>query len=310
MTVKMSPERGNFEQEGPFSLLIVDDERLVLNELVETLEHSNLVIRTAENAVEALVMIDRDGPPDILLTDIVMPEMGGLDFVSVMRASLPEGHNCATIFASGNAIVSDVATALRLDAVDYIEKPMSRMRVREAIDNARKNLLLHREKESRQMRLLAEMQTIRDRANEFIEDLSTPGLIIHTSFQVIKKDANAPGNDASAEFYSDYLASIRQMESARNNIVGSVASDPDTWSMLTELMSMHIKGEALTVTSLCCVTNCPQTSALRKIEQLEMAGLVERRLDDGDRRRRIIALTPMGLERISRYLTSISHYLR
>lgn len=306
----MNSERGYLGPEKPLRLLIVDDETLVLNELVETLEHSNLVTSTAENAVEALAKIDRDGPPDILLTDIVMPEIDGLDLVASMLSSLPEGHHCAVIFASGNANVSHVATALRLDAIDFIEKPMSRIRVREAIDNARKNLLLRREKESKQMRLLAEMQTVRDRANALIEDFSTPEPIRTPDFTMTKKDANAPGDNASAEFYSDYLASIRQMESAKNGIVGSVASDPDIWSMLTELLSMHIRGEAVTVTSLCCVTNCPQTSALRKIEQMEMSGLVERRLDDGDRRRRVVALTQEGLERISRYLTSISHHLR
>ena len=306
----MNPERENFEPDRPFRLLIVDDEQLVLNELVETLEHSNLVTSTAENAVEAFAKIDRDGPPDILLTDIVMPEIDGLDLVASMLASLPEGHHCAVIFASGNANVSHVATALRLDAIDFIEKPMSRMRVREAIDNARQNLLLRREKEGRQIRLLAELQTVRDRANALIEDFSTPEPIRTPYCRMAKKDANAPEDKDSAEFYSNYLASIRQMESAKNRIVGSVASDPDNWSMLTELLRMHIKGEPVTVTSLCCVTNCPQTSALRKIEQMEMSGLVERRLDEDDRRRRVVALTREGLERISRYLTSVSHHLR
>lgn len=314
----MHAEKRNSEPENNFRLLIVDDDPLILSELVDTVEHSDFFVSCAGNGLEALACIDRDGPPDILLTDIMMPEMDGLELVSGLLAADTAGRHCAVIFTSGYDSVSHVASALRLNAVDYIEKPMSRIRVREAIDTARQNLLLIRENEDKQRRLLTEMKTVRDHADALIENFAAPEPICapfqlakkDTSAQLAKKDTSAQEDNASVQFYGDYLASIRQMESAKNGIVGAVAGDAAIWSMLIELLRSHISNENVTVTNLCYVANCPQTSALRKIEQMEMAGLVERRLDDGDRRRRVVTLTDEGIERISSYLSSVSRYLR
>ncbi|MEW6322845.1 MAG: response regulator [Acidobacteriota bacterium] len=72
-------------------LLVVDDERPVLNLVVRTLQTENYAIRSAESPEEAIRLLDADGaaPVDLLVTDLKMPGMSGRELAEVVRARYP-----------------------------------------------------------------------------------------------------------------------------------------------------------------------------------------------------------------------------
>jgi len=78
--------------------------------------------------------------------------------------------------------------------------------------------------------------------------------------------------------------------------------DP-TWSMLLDLMNAHLHGKQISVSSLCIAGRVPATTALRRIGDLETAGLVTRMKDPRDGRRVFIELTGEGYAAMANYLT-------
>lgn len=106
-------------------LLIVDDERTILNGLVRFMDWEKLgvgMVESAGSAQEALARCE-EIPPDIVVSDIRMPGMGGVEMCTEIHARYPE---CRIIFISGYADKEYLKAAISLGAVDYIEKPIRR----------------------------------------------------------------------------------------------------------------------------------------------------------------------------------------
>lgn len=124
-------------------ILIVDDEPLARESLVRVLsERSDLdAVDTAADAVEALSRI-REGGYDILLLDIRMPEMSGMQLVDTLRK---QGERMpAIIFVT--AFNEHAVAAFERHATDYILKPFSADRVHRSIDYAKRHSVEERER--------------------------------------------------------------------------------------------------------------------------------------------------------------------
>lgn len=118
-------------------ILIVDDEapaRARLRELLADIrgEAPNVVVGEAENGVAALGMLG-DAQPDLVLTDIRMPKMDGIELARHL-ATLP--HPPAVIFAT--AYDAYAMQAFDLNAVDYLLKPVRAARLAAAIGKAQR----------------------------------------------------------------------------------------------------------------------------------------------------------------------------
>lgn len=106
------------------SVLLVDDSEFVRSLLVELLEARGYCVIEAANGKEALELFDRNRP-DIVLTDLQMPEMDGLTLI----AELNDRYiNIPVIVISGEGTLSNAIEAVRLGAWDYILKPIRDVR--------------------------------------------------------------------------------------------------------------------------------------------------------------------------------------
>ncbi len=79
-------------------------------------------VRTALNGAIALKSIKTD-PPDLILLDILMPEMGGYEMCGVLKSDKRTGH-IPIIFISALSDVEDIVKGFRAGGVDYITKPL------------------------------------------------------------------------------------------------------------------------------------------------------------------------------------------
>jgi FixJ family two-component response regulator/DNA-binding MarR family transcriptional regulator len=303
---------GSTEDRKPLRLLIVEDDAVVATELEDALRGSGLAVAVATDGYDGLEWINANGSPDILFTDIQMPRMDGITFVQTMVDALPKGHQCAVIFASAHGTVPHVAAALRLNAIDFLEKPMDRMQVRAAVDVAREKLAARQAVVTRQAELLSEMQDLRNRTDTLITEISrtAPSVERASLLRAPSPLGERSGAPRSTELYSRVIDLLQRVQKSKKRVHVQQVIDETSWDMLLDLMSAHIRGEVVTVTSLCFVSTSPQTTALRRVEDLEAAGLIERQPDQGDRRRRIVTLTPKGIDEMSRYLSAVSTALR
>lgn len=108
-------------------LLIIDDDTIVRNSIVGYLEDSGYDVRDAENGPSGLAQFASFNP-DLVLSDLKMPSMSGLDVLEEIHRLSPE---TPVIVISGFGVMGDVVEALRLGASDYLIKPIADMEVLE-----------------------------------------------------------------------------------------------------------------------------------------------------------------------------------
>lgn len=103
-------------------ILIAEDEPLMLAALAQSLEAEGYQVLSTADGREALESYQTDCP-DLIITDILMPYISGLEFVGVVKSN-PE-KNTPIIVLSGLGQESTVMEAFRLGADDFITKPFS-----------------------------------------------------------------------------------------------------------------------------------------------------------------------------------------
>lgn len=117
------------------SILVVDDEERLANTLTEILNISGFCAFTAYEGRSAL-LIAEELRPDYLLTDVVMPEMNGVELAIAVRKLFPE---TTILLFSGQAGTTDLLEEARADGHDFevLEKPMHPVRLIEHLKRLR-----------------------------------------------------------------------------------------------------------------------------------------------------------------------------
>ena len=120
------------------TILIVDDERRMVSLLQSYLIQEGYRVVTAYNGREALEVADKENP-DLVVLDIMMPEMNGYDFMHVHRAE----KDTPIIMLTAKVEDDDKIVGLELGADDYVTKPFKprelMARVRNVLRRAGKN---------------------------------------------------------------------------------------------------------------------------------------------------------------------------
>jgi DNA-binding response OmpR family regulator len=102
------------------TILVVDDEPNLVDLIRMTLERENYLVTEADNGYKAIQRL-RDELPDLVLLDVMMPEMDGLETLKEIRAF----SNIPVIMLTVRATEQDKVRGLELGADDYIAKPFS-----------------------------------------------------------------------------------------------------------------------------------------------------------------------------------------
>jgi len=104
-------------------ILVVDDERLNINVLVDLLK-PDYKMMAAKNGEQALKAVRIANPPDLILLDIMMPEMDGYEVCRRLKAD-ETTRDIPVIFVTAMGETSDETKGLEVGAVDYLTKPIS-----------------------------------------------------------------------------------------------------------------------------------------------------------------------------------------
>lgn len=116
------------------TILIIDDEESIRESLIGILEDEGFRTVFARNGEEGLVLV-REENPDLVLLDIWMPGLDGIETLRRIRESHPEQP---VVMMSGHATIETAVKATKLGAYDFIEKPLSLEKVLLTIQNALK----------------------------------------------------------------------------------------------------------------------------------------------------------------------------
>jgi DNA-binding NtrC family response regulator len=130
-----------------FSLLVVDDEVTTRNLCRDVAADAGLQVYVAQTTEEALEILDQY-PVDIVVTDLQVPQLGGLELLKRTRANNPE---IAIIVLTQYGTIATAIEATRLGATDYVTKPFHVEELRAKLDR-----LIHSIEVDQENRLLRE----------------------------------------------------------------------------------------------------------------------------------------------------------
>jgi CheY-like chemotaxis protein len=115
-------------------ILIVDDEQIMLSYLSLVVHDLGHQFICAENGKIGFEMFKTE-KPDLIISDMVMPEMDGREFIESVRR-LPLGKEVPIIILSGYAKIGDVASLLDAGATYFLKKPVDLKELQEYIKKA------------------------------------------------------------------------------------------------------------------------------------------------------------------------------
>jgi len=114
------------------AILVVDDEQELLDISQETLGNGSRHILTARNGAEALAILRRGGV-DLVISDLRMPEMGGMELLRQIQAL---GLDTDVIILTGYSSAENAVECVKLGAANYLLKPYRIEQLLEAVDKA------------------------------------------------------------------------------------------------------------------------------------------------------------------------------
>ena len=117
-------------------ILITDDSKLLRKKLRAELEKLDCDVLEAENGKEA-IMRDLTEQPDGVILDIVMPEVGGIETLQVIKEINPESP---VIMLSSAGTSQKLKQTLELGALDFIQKPYTSEQIKQAVEQIRRKV--------------------------------------------------------------------------------------------------------------------------------------------------------------------------
>jgi len=287
------------ESQNAARVLVVDDEVRALRLMSRVLGSSAILCRTAGSAAEAMLVLRQSPDIDVVVSDIYMPTTDGIEFLGTVRRELADRPWLQLLLVTGQASLETAVAAMRLDASDYLFKPIEPKSLREAVQHA-----LTRAESIRLVRhtsgdspVAHELQQIADTAKALAADMR------RTIEDTSRRDNGSPASAVRAEDSSlRTLRLLQRLQEARSSIFGEAVMPEPAWEMLAELMRARLANQHLSVTSLALSSKSPMTTALRRIEDLIQGGLAARVPDPADRRRTYVELTAEGMARMQLFL--------
>ena len=275
----MSKLAGEARSIGPIDVLVVDDDSAILDELTDALSRARLTCNSAGDGWGALKLLADGWRPAVVVSDLHMPELNGLEFAGHINA-LPDRQRPEIIFVSGDAGFDDAVQAIRLGARDLLTKPIDGPRLIRAVKSA----LL-----GRQVR---------------------HGEIPAAAVPEKKKEEPGPPQPNSPQRRRATLDDLRAVRKVRDrHFPTELFSDP-CWEMLLDLYDAQLDEAEVTVSSLGAASGVPLTTALRRMEVLQKHGFIERLVDPDDRRRTIVRLSATGLAAVEKFFDSYAQRLK
>ncbi len=124
--------------DGTFRILVVDDNKELREILEEYLKEEGHDVNGSANGRDALESHRKD-PFDLIVTDLNMPEISGMELIRTIRKENPDTE---FVIITGYASMDSAVEAVRMGAFDYIVKPFRMEELQVVVKNAREKIAL------------------------------------------------------------------------------------------------------------------------------------------------------------------------
>jgi CheY-like chemotaxis protein len=253
---------------------------------------------SAASAEEAMLRID-DRSIATVIIDYNMPGCDGLTLMQELaeRARI-DGRKLRFIMATGHATLEVAVGAMRVSAVDFLEKPVSR-------DQLQKSLLRVRGVELEtpaRTALVSQLASLSAEMQRLSSIIASP-----TASNVAPFPGTGGANGGAAKAADPaFIRRLLRNEAKRRQLGnGALFGDP-AWDMLLDLTIARLEGRHVSVSSACIASGAPTTTALRLVNRLVSESILCRIPDEKDGRRDFLVIDPAIEEPLINYLNELA----
>ncbi len=116
-------------------VLIIEDEKEAAELFAEMMRVSGYRVSLATSSADGLLLVRQEPPPDVVILDIMMPDVSGLDVLKAMRQD-NRLKKVPVVIVSAKGTPADVKAGLQAGALIYLTKPVGFLELQEAVQQA------------------------------------------------------------------------------------------------------------------------------------------------------------------------------
>ncbi len=199
------------------TILIVDDDYVNQRLLLQILK-PHFEILLASNGEMALALADSDTPPDLILLDIIMPEMDGYEVCRKLKEN-PRTRDIPVIFVTAQGGVEDETAGLDMGGVDYIIKPFNLSRV---VARVNVQMKLKRQRDELE-EITKRLEVLNQMKNKFlgmaVHDLRNPLVSVRGLSELLLSEDFDPLTDTQRLYLQTICAASQEMLSLVNDLL-------------------------------------------------------------------------------------------
>ena len=175
-------------------ILVVDDDQAILDAIVDWISQAGYRVLPARGGREALQIVKAESP-GLMITDLSMPEMNGLELIEAVKAISP---NTEILILTGHSSMGSAIAALHRGVFDYLSKPVDftelEWSIKRALERARlveENRTLVRTLEARVQVQMEELSVSQRRTQAVFNSIADSLLIVNREFTIVSANEGA-----------------------------------------------------------------------------------------------------------------------
>ncbi len=274
------------------AVLVVDHDQGCISHCAEMLDELGYPHHCFTSSRPALEALGYTPAIKIVLANVQMPSVDGFALIEEARVRAGGSRPIAAIVLAEQPTTELAIQSLRVDAVDFLPKPLAFDSYSGALRRARRYLA------DRHGAGQADVAGFGEQLSRLVAALESKA-----------GDAVPDGPVADKEIASTLRLIIGSRNLRTRYFPGDLFADP-AWDILLDLTRAALEKQQVSVSSVCIAASVPMSTALRWVRQMTEAGLLRRWTDPKDRRRDLIALTEQSASYMRDYLTGVHVLLR
>ena len=245
-------------EDMPMKLLIVDDEELTRTGLLASVDWSAAGIDEVIQADDGLHGLEaaRLHKPEIILCDVRMPRMTGIAMLEQLETFLPD---CVPIFMSGYSDKEYLKAAIKLKAVNYIEKPLNPEEVQEAVTEACNRFL--QKQRSRQGETLRSLNT----ASLLARQLTVPYKAHDPQIQGLAEELSIPLHSTTC--FTSYIIRLGSTDGQASTVGDDICRQFQEFLSPFHLHSLYVEKHVNHLVYFVLGEECPSAFVFRQIRE-------------------------------------------
>lgn len=294
-------------------ILLLDDDPVPLKIMRSVLAVAGYECFATHSAKDAITLIGRSPEITVVVSDISMPEMDGLEFLERLQQAKLQRPMPAVLFLTGNPSLDNAIAALRLGAVDFLIKPM---RPAELLHAVRRACEITPPPSLAPDVVVDSWTTVQSLAHQAealarrLRNLAVPAANPDENTAATGRHEARPatGGAQTPITVLDMMGQLRRLRHAGQTELGAL--DDVAWDLLAEVLRSERNGRRMSVSGLSIsVEGVSSTTAFRRINELVAQGHFHRVPDPTDARRDFVTLDEKTRAALDSYLARAAEYL-